>query len=106
MSASNNVSEFPSPKRTAIEFPLTEHPQHTKPNSPNRPNANSQNPSFPWHDRETLRMFVQISLTLLILVFCMGKLTANDSDKALYWGGITSIIAWWMPSPGGSSSSS
>ncbi|MEW6494061.1 MAG: hypothetical protein AB1589_16340 [Cyanobacteriota bacterium] len=24
----------------------------------------------------------------------------KNEDNALYWSGITSMIAWWMPSPG------
>ncbi|HEY9696923.1 MAG TPA: hypothetical protein V6D10_06655 [Trichocoleus sp.] len=24
----------------------------------------------------------------------------EDKNQALFWSGITSIIAWWMPSPG------
>lgn len=34
----------------------------------------------------------------------MFKLTVtpeSQGSNAIYWSGITSILAWWMPSPGG-----
>jgi hypothetical protein len=45
---------------------------------------------------------MQIILSLAILSLCAGKLIfqENKVEKALYWGGITSVLAWWMPSPG------
>lgn len=58
---------------------------------------------FDWRKVESLRLVVQISLTLMLVTFCLVKLAHSshqDSDKALYWGGIMSIVAWWMPSPG------
>ncbi|MBF2028664.1 MAG: hypothetical protein IGS48_18185 [Oscillatoriales cyanobacterium C42_A2020_001] len=62
--------------------------------------------SFHWRSIESLRLLVQIGLTFIVLSLCIGKLTVEDQDKALYWGGITSIVAWWMPSPGASKSGS
>jgi hypothetical protein len=49
---------------------------------------------------------VQIILTLVVLMFCVGKLAFDDRDKALYWGGVMSLMAWWMPSPGTTSTTS
>ncbi|MDX2240975.1 MAG: hypothetical protein NW224_09850 [Leptolyngbyaceae cyanobacterium bins.302] len=62
---------------------------------------------FYWRKTDSLRFVVQITLTLVVLFFCIGKLTANEdeTDKALYWGGVMSLMAWWMPSPGGTTGS-
>jgi hypothetical protein len=54
---------------------------------------------------ERLRLSMQVVLSLVVLLFCVGQIIAHDlkDDKeniALYWGGITSLLAWWMPSPG------
>ena len=59
---------------------------------------------FHWRKTESLRLVTQIALTFIVLTLCIGKLATNDDDKdkALYWGGITSLVAWWMPSPGSS----
>lgn len=61
--------------------------------------------AFYWRKTESLRLVVQIALTFGILLMCTGKLIFNEEsqNKALYWSGITSLIAWWMPSPGSSS---
>jgi hypothetical protein len=61
-----------------------------------------QNPDF-------LKLIFQCFLSLVILGFCMSQLAGggqngNGENRALYWGGITSILAWWMPSPGGGAS--
>ena len=55
---------------------------------------------------ETLRFGVQVSFSTIVLCFCLFKLVVTDQNQAssaLYWGGVTSVLAWWMPSPGGSS---
>jgi hypothetical protein len=57
--------------------------------------------------QDSLRFYVQVGFSTIVLFFCLFKL-ANPSDNqssALYWGGVTSVLAWWMPSPGGSSPS-
>lgn len=58
--------------------------------------------AFCWRKTESLRFVMQIILSLAILSLCAGKLIfqENKVEKALYWGGITSVLAWWMPSPG------
>ncbi|MBW4526544.1 MAG: hypothetical protein KME18_15350 [Phormidium tanganyikae FI6-MK23] len=57
--------------------------------------------------QEKVRLSMQVAFSSIILCFCLFKLSnPNDSQtSALYWGGVTSVLAWWMPSPGGSSSS-
>ncbi len=56
--------------------------------------------------QEKVRLSMQVAFSSIILCFCLFKLSnPNDSQSsALYWGGVTSVLAWWMPSPGGSSS--
>ncbi|GAP94148.1 hypothetical protein [Leptolyngbya sp. NIES-2104] len=57
--------------------------------------------------QEKVRLSMQVTFSSIILCFCLFKLSnPNDSQSsALYWGGVTSVLAWWMPSPGGSSTS-
>ncbi len=60
---------------------------------------------FDWKKMDSLRFVVQVGFSLIVLSLCIGKLTLpnqNDHDQALYWGGITGLLAWWMPSPGNS----
>lgn len=58
---------------------------------------------FTWQTIESLTFAFRIGLTLTILLFCLSKLNAPDPGKdnsTAYWGAITGLIAWWMPSPG------
>jgi hypothetical protein len=58
---------------------------------------------------ETWRFAAQFLFSAIVLVFCIYKLSIageNQNTNALYWGGITSILAWWMPSPGAQRSAS
>jgi len=57
--------------------------------------------------QERVRLGMQVVFSSIVLCFCLFKLsTQNDNQSSvLYWGGVTSVLAWWMPSPGGSSSS-
>ncbi|MBW4440446.1 MAG: hypothetical protein KME10_04265 [Plectolyngbya sp. WJT66-NPBG17] len=57
--------------------------------------------------QEKVRLGMQVAFSSIVLCFCLFNLSnPNDSQtSALYWGGVTSVLAWWMPSPGGSSSS-
>lgn len=51
---------------------------------------------------ENLRFGIQFLFSASVLFFCLYKLAIapeNQNSNALYWGGITSILAWWMPSP-------
>lgn len=57
-------------------------------------------------NQDFLKFIVQVSFSALVLMFCLGKMAVATEDKnqALFWSGITSIIAWWMPSPGNGNS--
>lgn len=55
---------------------------------------------------EVGRLTIQFLFSSVVLGFCIyqlfnGGLKKDGSNDSLYWGGLTSIIAWWMPSPGG-----
>lgn len=61
------------------------------------------------NNQETWRFFVQIAFSTIVLTFSLYKLAVsdqNDNYQALYWGGVTGIMAWWMPSPGNGNSAS
>jgi len=42
---------------------------------------------------------IQFFFSSLIIVFCMHQIQKDIANIATYWGGITSIIAYWLPSP-------
>lgn len=76
----------------------------TKPSSKSKLEAFAlfcvQNPNF-------FKFIFQCILTGVILGFCMIQLSkGTEKDNALYWSGITSVMAWWMPSPSSGKSSS
>jgi hypothetical protein len=84
------------------------------PNSPGPQPLTTSNVSepFSWKDIHSLRFIVQIIFSGVILIFCLTQLaSANDShnndhkDNAIYWGGVTGILALWMPSPSSTCSS-
>ncbi len=56
---------------------------------------------FCWNDIHSLRFVIQIFFSTIILVFCLSQLVASTDHKndAIYWGGVTGILALWMPSP-------
>lgn len=87
----------------------TQLPQNSQPIAPPPPSIKVADPIsapdlFDWRKLDSLRLLVQISLTFMLLVFCLSRMTSEKDDKALYWGGIMSIVAWWMPSPGSGTS--
>jgi len=60
---------------------------------------------FRLRNMNSLKFIVQIAITTFMLMLCWQGLRSKDAnDRALYWGGITGVIGWWMPSPGSSSS--
>lgn len=53
---------------------------------------------------DLFRFLVQVAFSAIVLSFCINQLAVGAKDgknDAIYWGGVTSILAWWMPSPGG-----
>lgn len=42
----------------------------------------------------------QVFFSAALLSFCFYKLiNPPDTQVALYWGGVSSVIAYWLPSP-------
>lgn len=51
---------------------------------------------------ESLKFVMQIIITVFMLGMCWSELKVGDNNtRALYWGGLTGIVGWWIPSPGG-----
>ena len=45
------------------------------------------------------KLIMQGGVSIAVLGFCMLQLLSNPKSEALYWGGVTSTIAYWLPSP-------
>ena len=50
-------------------------------------------------DRRVLIFVSQLLIGLIIIGFCIYKLSANDENPALYYGLLTFIIGVFLPSP-------
>ena len=51
-----------------------------------------------------LRFCVQVGFSSAVLTFCIyqlltGGIARDGKDGAIYWGGLTTILGWWMPTP-------
>ncbi|WP_292852478.1 hypothetical protein [Nostoc sp. NMS8] len=53
-------------------------------------------------NQEAWRFSVQVFFSSIVLGLCIFKLGSPDNDKnvALYWGGLSSVLAYWLPSLG------
>ncbi len=66
------------------------------------PASTPANEEFNLRDLDSLKFVMQIIITFFMLMLCWkGLQHEDDNTRALYWGGLTGIIGWWMPSPGG-----
>jgi hypothetical protein len=46
------------------------------------------------------KFLVQVFFSLGISSFCIFQLSASDvKDKAMYWGALTGVSSYWLPSP-------
>ena len=77
--------------------------------SPQSPNLNNQTTinqdSFSFKNIHSLRFLLQAAFSTVILIFCLSQLyrsNGNGKNDAIYWGGVTGILALWMPSPSSS----
>lgn len=84
-------------------FPSDEHPAaHSSQPSTSHSTQISSEQEFNIRNVDSLKFVMQIIITLFMLGMCWrGLQIKDDSTRALYWGGLTGIIGWWMPSPGG-----
>ena len=93
-------------------FPSPDHlqPEQTSPKQQEQPISSTEKPSSSKSQLQAFALFCvqypnvfksifQCILTGVILGFCMIQLAERtEKDSALYWSGITSMKAWWMPS--------
>ncbi|ARV58033.1 hypothetical protein BZZ01_04740 [Nostocales cyanobacterium HT-58-2] len=50
--------------------------------------------------QSTVKLAAQLIFSSFLMGFCSFQLLKNNpSNEALYWGGISSTIAYWLPSP-------
>lgn len=70
--------------------------------SPSGLNRVSTEADFDLKKIDSLKFLMQVLITVFMLSLCWrGLQSENTETRALYWGGITGVIGWWMPSPGG-----
>ncbi|MBD2439150.1 hypothetical protein [Nostoc sp. FACHB-110] len=54
-------------------------------------------------NQDAWRFGVQVFFSGVVLALCIFKIavtTDQDKNIALYWGGLSSVLAYWLPSPG------
>ncbi|PAX52951.1 hypothetical protein [Brunnivagina elsteri] len=54
---------------------------------------------------ETSKFWIQVLFSTVVLSLCTFQLVNKDSqasEKAMYWGGLTGVLAYWLPSPSSS----
>jgi hypothetical protein len=53
-------------------------------------------------NQEAWKFGVQVFFSSIVLGLCIFKLASPGDEKniALYWGGLSSVLAYWLPSPG------
>lgn len=44
---------------------------------------------------------IPFTFSTVVMILCVYKLVAGvpDNERALYWGGLSSVLAYWLPSP-------
>lgn len=50
----------------------------------------------------TWKFGIQVFFSLIVMGLCVVKLADNKTppeQQALYWGGLTGILGYWLPSP-------
>lgn len=55
-------------------------------------------------NQDAWRFGVQVFFSGIVLALCIFKIalpsSSDDRNIALYWGGLSSVLAYWLPSPG------
>jgi hypothetical protein len=53
-------------------------------------------------NQDAWRFGVQVFFSGTVLALCIFKIALPSEEKniALYWGGLSSVLAYWLPSPG------
>ncbi|MBW4615864.1 MAG: hypothetical protein KME21_21800 [Desmonostoc vinosum HA7617-LM4] len=52
-------------------------------------------------DAEAWKFSIQVLFSAIVLGLCVLQigLTRDKENIALYWGGLSSVLAYWLPSP-------
>ncbi|WP_341525721.1 hypothetical protein WKK05_24505 [Nostoc sp. UHCC 0302] len=54
-------------------------------------------------NQDAWKFGVQVAFSGVVLGLCIFQLVSkpsNDPNTALYWGGLSSVLAYWLPAPG------
>jgi hypothetical protein len=56
------------------------------------------------HKLETYKFWIQVFFSTIVLSLCAFQLLNKHSqeNQAMYWGGLTGVLAYWLPSPSNS----
>ncbi|NJL63276.1 MAG: hypothetical protein HC903_17435 [Methylacidiphilales bacterium] len=56
------------------------------------------------HKIETHKFWIQVFFSTVVLSLCTFQLVNKTSQEsqAMYWGGLTGVLAYWLPSPSNS----
>ncbi|MBW4687297.1 MAG: hypothetical protein KME40_19840 [Komarekiella atlantica HA4396-MV6] len=54
-------------------------------------------------NQEAWKFVIQVFFSTIVLGLCVFQIgSARDKENlALYWGGLSSVLAYWLPSPAG-----
>ena len=50
-------------------------------------------------NREKWLFIIQFFFSLIIITFCIHQIRVDKLNIATYWGGISSTLGYWLPSP-------
>lgn len=89
---------------SVVPTPAASQQMSDRPSAPVSLAASPTSPDdfFSWRRPKSLQLAMQMGLSIAVFLFCAGQIVARDmqrQDVSLYWGGIVSVLAWWMPSP-------
>jgi hypothetical protein len=53
---------------------------------------------------EIYKFWIQVLFSTIVLSLCAFQLVSKHSqeNQAMYWGGLTGVLAYWLPSPSNS----
>jgi len=54
-------------------------------------------------NQEAWKFGIQVFFSTIVLGLCVFQISSARDDKniALYWGGLSGVLAYWLPSPAG-----
>lgn len=51
------------------------------------------------YSKDKWLLIIRFFFSFLIIVFCIRQINTDKENIALYWGGISSVVGYWLPSP-------